>query len=56
MSAPERETLSKTDELNDYIERSIEDIEQKIKGLPEEPPNDWKPLNEFFLSELGNIE
>lgn len=56
MNASEQEALAKIELMGDYIERSIEDIEQRIKELPEEPLNDWTPLNEFFLSELKNIE
>lgn len=40
------------DKVNEYIERSIEDIEEKIKLLPTTDENGWDELNEVFLSLL----
>ena len=40
------------DELNEYLDNSIAEIEDIIKSLPEENKGSWKDLNKIFLSLL----
>ena len=52
MNAPETKMIPRVDALNKYLEDSMESIERRIKTLPE-TRNEWQPLNELFLAELG---
>lgn len=40
------------DRINDYLDRTIEEIERAVMDLPQENALDWNELNEIFLSLL----
>lgn len=54
MNAPEVKEIPKVMVINEYLDRSIAEIRQKIEELPDEPYSDWDELNEIFLSVLEN--
>lgn len=47
---PEISEGKRFDRVNEYIDRSITEIEEKIKALPSMCENDWDELNNLFLS------
>ncbi len=52
MSKPEISEGKRLDRVNGYIERSIQEIEEKIRLLPAARNDGWDELNEIFLSLL----
>ena len=52
MSEPEISEGKRLDRVNGYIERSIQEIEEKIRLLPAARNDGWDELNEIFLSLL----
>ena len=52
MHAPEVKRIPRIAALNEYLLRSIGEIEAEIQRLPEEQPRDWEELNRLFLSGL----
>lgn len=53
MNNPEMKLIPKIQILNDYIEKSIEEISSKIEKL-EDSVKSMDSLNEFFLNEIKN--
>lgn len=53
MNTPEIGEGKRFDRINEYLDRSIADIENSIAALPTEKPNGWDELNELFLSLIG---
>lgn len=51
INSPEVRMIPKIEVLNEYLDSSIEEINQIIAALPENPENGWEELNELFLSE-----
>lgn len=49
METPELGTGPRIDIINDYIESSIEEIEQSIQAMPAEENMPWDELNRLFL-------
>lgn len=47
---PEISEGKRFDRVNEYIDRSITEIEEKIKALPSTSANAWDELNSLFLS------
>lgn len=52
MNVPEIQTIPPILQLNTYIGYSIEELEAKIKSLPQEPDKRWEPLERLFLLEM----
>ncbi len=52
MNTPEIGEGKRFDRVNDYIDRSMDEIEKAIAELPREDARDWDELNEIFLSLL----
>lgn len=50
MNTPEIGEVKRFDRVNDYLDRSIDEIDGIIAGLPAEDARDWDELNEIFLS------
>lgn len=48
---PEMGTASKIDEINEYIERKLEEIQSAADALVD-TKTEWEPLNELFLKIL----
>ena len=49
MNAPEIKEIPRVDEINAYLDSSIEAIKAEIAAFPAEHRADWKPLNDLFL-------
>ena len=54
METPEIGDGPRMDRINEYLDRSIEEIGQIIDSLPPEKPQSWADLDELFLSVLKN--
>lgn len=52
MNAPEIKEIPRVDEVNQYLEDSIEMVTTQIAALPSEHHPDWEPLNRLFLDVL----
>ena len=52
MNTPEVKMIPRIDVLNDYLDRSVGEIKEKIERLPKEQAQEWEELNELFLSVL----
>lgn len=50
MNTPEVGEGKRFDRVNDYLDRSISEIEAIIADMPNEPNDGWQGLNELFLS------
>ena len=53
MNAPELKLVPKVSSLNAYMDRCIQEIEQKLDQMPDSPQNDWDELNKLFLEIIG---
>jgi len=53
MNEPERKLIPKVDAVNDYMDRCIREIEEKLNQLPDCPQNDLNELNSLFLEIIG---
>lgn len=49
MNAPEIKEISKVEEINCYLDETINTVRQEIFAYPGEHRPDWAPLNELFL-------
>jgi predicted nucleotidyltransferase len=47
---PELGEGKRMDRINDYLDQSIEEIEQIIDQLPPDEPRSWESLNSIFLN------
>lgn len=54
VNAPEVKRIPRIDRLNEYIEKHLAEIEEKLGAIPEGGRADWAVLNNFFLSEVEN--
>lgn len=52
MNAPEVKMIPRIDILNDYLDRSIVEVKERIEKLPKETVRGWDELNQLFLSVL----
>lgn len=52
MNAPEVKMILRNEALNEYLERSMIEVKDRIERLPKEQASDWDELNELFLSVL----
>ena len=52
METPEVGTGPRMGRINDYLDRSIEEIGIVIDTLPLDKPRSWNELNQLFLSML----
>lgn len=50
MNAPEKKTGHKIDIINDYLDATMEELDEMIKALPPDKPNGYDKLNEIFLN------
>lgn len=55
MNSPEIETGKRIDEINEYIESNLAEIENYLTTLPAETKRDWNELNDIFLTTLKNV-
>ena len=52
MSLPEMGEGKRLDRVNDYLDRSISEIERTVAEMPTEDSADWNELNQIFLDLL----
>lgn len=52
MNAPEVKEIPRVDEINQYLDMSIETLKAEIMAFPAEHKPDWEPLNRLFLDEV----
>ena len=52
MNAPEIKEIPHVDEINAYLDRTIEELKVEIAAFPAEHKADWAPLNKLFLQTL----
>lgn len=53
INSPEIREISRFDRVNEYLDRTIEDVEKRITALPNAPDPGWDELNDLFLSLWG---
>ena len=53
METPELGLGPRIDSINNYLDSSIEEIEQLIKTLPIDERVTWDELNRLFLNSVG---
>ena len=53
MNAPEIKEIPRADEINSYLDRTIEELKVEIAAFPAEHRADWDPLNQLFLETLA---
>ena len=49
MNAPEIKEIPRVDEINRYLDASIESLKVEIAAFPAEHRAEWGPLNDLFL-------
>ena len=54
MNAPEIKEIPRVDEINAYLDRTIEELKVEIAAFPAEHRADWAPLNELFLKTISS--
>lgn len=52
MNAPEIKEIPRVEEINAYLDRTIEELKIEISAFPAEHHADWNPLNQLFLNTL----
>lgn len=52
MQTPEIGTGKRIDEINEYIELNLTEIQKQVAALPQDTPQSWDTLNKIFLSFL----
>lgn len=50
--APEIKQIPRVDEVNRYLDESIEAVKAQIAAFSSEHRPDWEPLNQLFLDVL----
>ena len=48
------EVIPRVDEINAYLDRTIEELKAEIAAFPAEHRADWAPLNELFLNTISS--
>lgn len=56
MKSPEIKLIPRRDAVNEYLDRSIMEIQEEIARLPEEKDVGWDALNRLFLEEIGGAQ
>ena len=54
MNTPEVKEIPRVNEINDYLDRTIEELKVEIAAFPAEHRADWAPLNELFLKTVSS--
>ena len=54
MNAPEIKEIPRVNEINDYLDQTIEELKVEIAAFPAEHRADWAPLNELFLKTVSS--
>ena len=53
MNTPEIKEIPRVAEINEYLDRTIENLKAEIAVFPAENQPDWVPLNQLFLQTLS---
>ena len=53
MNTPEVKEIPRVDEINRYLDRSIEEVHAAISALPDEKQTSWELLDKLFLQVLA---
>jgi hypothetical protein len=53
METPELGVGPRIDVINDYLDTSIEEVDQLIQALPQDDKTTWDELNQLFLQIVG---
>ena len=53
MNTPELGVGDRISEINDYIDKSIPEIEEVLLNMPKQKDTDWGKLNDCFLELTG---
>lgn len=53
MNSPEIREIPRVERINEYLDRSIAEIKDKVRGMGEKRCS-WERLNEVFIAELNN--
>ena len=53
MNTPEVKEIPRVDEVNRYLDRSIEEVHTAISALPDEKQTSWELLDKLFLQVLA---
>lgn len=56
MHAPEIKEIPRMEEINRYLDRSIDEVRSAVAALPEERKPSWEPLDKLFLQVLAEWE
>ena len=56
MKSPEIKLIPRRDAVNEYLDRSIVEIQEEIARLPEEKNVGWDALKRLFLEEIGGAQ
>ena len=54
MNAPEIKEIPRVNEINDYLDQTIEELKVEIAAFPAEHRADWTPLNKLFLKTVSS--
>ena len=54
MNAPEIKEIPRVNEINDYLDQTIEELKVEIAAFPAEHHSDWTPLNKLFLKTVSS--
>ena len=54
MNAPEIKEIPRVNEIDDYLDRTIEELKGDIATFPAEHRADWAPLDELFLRTVSS--
>ena len=52
MNSPEVREIARIDALNEYIEKNLSELEEKVQKLSYDKNSSWDELNSFFLNEI----
>lgn len=52
MNSPETKIIPRVESLNKYLENSMEEVQTRIRQMPDDTHHDWEELNQIFLSQL----
>ena len=52
MNSPEVREIPRIDALNEYIEKSFNELEEKAQALYYDKNSNWEELNSFFLNAI----
>jgi predicted nucleotidyltransferase len=56
MNAPELKVIPRVNAINDYLDKTILEIRDRIASMPDERDRSWSELNQLFLQTLADYE